>query len=131
MELTRFFRYVITGLVANGLGLAIFQAFIWAGLPPEAASFLTSFPSVLAAYLMNKLWSFESSLPHGKVFVRYILVTIAMIALQVAIVSVFYRLFGVWPLGSALIAIALATPVSFVLMNFWVFADDHKGESGR
>lgn len=129
MELRQFFRFIVTGLVANGLGLAIFQGLVWAGTAPEAASFLASFPAVLTAYLLNKLWSFESALPHGRVLVRYVVVTLAMIALQVAIVSIFYRLFGVWPLGAAVIALAIATPVSFLLMTFWVFASDHDKQS--
>lgn len=131
MELTRFFRFIVTGLVANGLGLAIFQTLVWAGVAPEVASLLAFFPAVLAAYLLNKLWSFESTLPHGPVLLRYCLVTVAMMFLQAAIISVLYRLFGVWPLAAAIIALAIVTPVSFLLMTFWVFASGRDGQAAE
>ncbi len=124
MALTRFFRYIVTGVVANGLGLTIFQGLVWAGAAPEVASFLASFPAVLTAYLLNKLWSFESALPHGRALMRYVIVTIGMIIFQTAIVSILYRLLDVWPLAAAIIALAIATPVSFLLMSHWVFAAD-------
>lgn len=124
MDLKRFFRYIVTGLVANGLGLAFFQAMVWAGIAPEVASLLASFPAVFTAYMLNKLWSFQSELPHGRVFARYITATLGTILLQVAIVSVLYRMFGAWPLAAQLIALAIATPASFLLMSHWVFESD-------
>lgn len=129
MKLNRFFRYIVTGVAANGLGLAIFQALVWVGAAPEVASLMASVPSVLTAYLLNKLWSFESSLPHGKALLRYVLVTLAMIGLQVAIISVFYRLFDIWPLAAAIIGLAVTTPISFLLMTYWVFAADDRGQA--
>jgi putative flippase GtrA len=125
MNLMRFFRYIVTGLTANGLGLAVFQALVWAGAAPELASFLATFPAVLTAYLLNKLWSFKSALPHRRVILRYGLTTVAMMVLQIAIVSVLYRLLGVWPLVAQLIALGIATPISYLLMTFWVFAAAH------
>lgn len=122
MKFMQFFRYIVTGLTANGLGLAVFQGLVLIGLAPEVASFLATFPAVLTAYLLNKLWSFKSTLPHRSVIVRYGLTTVAMMGLQIAIVSVLYRLFGVWPLAAQLVALAIATPISFLLMNFWVFS---------
>jgi putative flippase GtrA len=122
MNLMRFFRYIVTGLVANGLGLAVFQGLVWAGAAPEAASLLATFPAVLTAYLLNKLWSFKSALPHGRVIIRYGLATVTTMVLQIAIVSVLYRLFGVWPFAAQLFALGVATPFSYLLMTFWVFA---------
>lgn len=121
MELTRLIRYVVTGLAANGLGLAIFQALVWAGAAPELASFLCFFPAFFTAYLLNKLWSFESQMPHRTALIRYALATAAVVALQIGIVSVLYRLFGVWPFAAQVVALAIATPISFLMMSWWVF----------
>ena len=119
--MTSVVRYVITGLTANGLGLGLFHLMTRQGVEPELASFLAFFPAFLCAYLMNRAWSFGSDRGHASALTRYFLATCAALALQIGLVSVLFRVFGLWPLAAQILALGVATPVSYLLLKHWVF----------
>lgn len=116
-------RYVVVGLTANGLGVAVFEGLVRLGLAPEAASFAAFFPSFGCAYLLNRRWSFGSALPHGAALPRYVLATAAAVGVQIGLVALFFRVFGLRPVAAQVLAIGIATPLSYLLLRFWVFAE--------
>lgn len=114
-------RYLAVGVVANGLGLAVFQGLVLFDFWPEFSSFLSFFPAFLTAYVLNRNWSFASTVRHVEGVTRYAIATAACVALQVAIVSFLYRSFGVYPFAAQVVALGIATPLSFLLLKHWVF----------
>jgi putative flippase GtrA len=114
-------RYLVVGVAANGLGLTIFQALVLLGFAPELSSALSFFPAFLTAYAMNRSWSFESKVRHADGILRYAIVNGINILLTVAIVAFLHRVLDIYPLISQIVALGIATPLSYNLMRYWVF----------
>jgi putative flippase GtrA len=114
-------RYIVVGVTANGLGLAVFQGLVVLGVWPEASSLISFFPAFLMAYALNRSWSFGSPVGHLKGMTRYATATAACVTLQVGIVSALHRVIGVHPLTAQIVALGIATPVSYLLLKHWVF----------
>lgn len=117
----RMTRYLTVGVIANGVGLAVFQGLVWSGAAPELASFLSFFPAFACAYLLNRAWSFGSGAAHGAAILRYLAVTLASLGTQIAIVSLLYRGFGAVPILAQLAALAICTPAAYAATSAWVF----------
>lgn len=114
-------RYLSVGVVSNALGLAVFQGLVLLNFWPELSSFLSFFPAVFTAYLLNRNWSFGSIVNHGEGLTRYGVATAVCVASQMAIVSLLFRTFGIYPFFAQVIALAITTPLSFILLKHWVF----------
>lgn len=114
-------RYIVVGLIANGLGLVVFQGLVLINLWPEFSSLLSFFPAFLLAYVLNRRWSFSSTIGHLDGVSGYAIVTIASLALQMALVSLLYRGFGILPFLAQVVAVGITTPVSYLLLKHWVF----------
>lgn len=94
------------------------------GVWPELSSLLAFFPAFAVAYILNRNWSFRSKIGHASGLIRYALVTIACVLLQVAIVWLLHRQGGLAPLLAQFIALAIAVPVSYVLLTRFVFGEN-------
>ena len=116
-----FWRYISTGLIANGIGLSAYYTLLVLSFAPEIAAIISSIPALLTGYLLNRYWSFRSNVGHGRGITTYLLSMAVMLLFQITLLSLLHRIAGLPPFVAQLIALAISVPVSYVLQKKWVF----------
>ena len=125
-ERLRFSRTGLSGVLATGLHVVVASALITTVLPvPAAANGIAFVAANLFSYTINTLWTFSHPL-QGRSLVRFVLVSLLGLVIAVS-VSGLADWFGLnyW-YGIALV-VCCATPVTFLLHNFWTYRQDMKG----
>lgn len=118
--LRRALRFGASGLLMTALHAAIVTALIETLLPSAALANGVAFTvATVASYLVNTTWSFSSPL-RGRNLVRFCLVSTACLALAMGI-SGAAQLNGLSYWHGIGLVIAVVTPASFLLHNFWTY----------
>ena len=103
--------HVIAALAARELG----------DLSPLAANFVGYACAVGVSYLGNARFTFRRAVLHGPQFVRFVVVSLAGLALTQGLTWLLAERAG-WPFWMALAVVAVAVPaLSFVLQRVWAF----------
>lgn len=73
LELRRFTRFGLTGVMTNGALYLTFLAMIWAMVPPMLASALAYALGLALSYVVNRSWSFRSTGSHRREVPRFLI----------------------------------------------------------
>ncbi len=117
------FRFALVGATATLTHITI--ALVLHGgmeLSPLWANFFAFCTAVLISYFGHHGWTFAVEGRHGFRFPRFVLVALAGLALNQAIVYAMVEVIG-WPYGLALAVVVLVVPgLSFLLVRYWAFS---------
>lgn len=117
----RLLRYITVGMVSNGLLYVLYLLAVRIGTLPEIASSLAFAAGVAGTYIVNRAWSFKSDAAHHDAAPRYVLAYGAGYSVQIAVLSLGYRLAAIPHEFAQLAAMVAAAGTIFLLLNFWVF----------
>lgn len=128
------FRYLLAGgaafLVDAGLLALFLYVFGWPVWLSAAVSFVLSFAFT---YTAQRLFTFKTTLPHGKALIRYVL----LVAFNTVATSLIVTLLSGTPLtwaGGKVVATLASTFWNYFVYRYWIFpAEDvsHSGLEGR
>jgi putative flippase GtrA len=92
-----------------------------AGLSPMQANFVGYLAAVGVSYLGNARFTFRRAVLHGPQFVRFVVVSLAGLALTQGLTWLLVEQMG-WSFSAGLAVVAVAVPaLSFVLQRLWAF----------
>ena len=92
-----------------------------AGLTPLEANLVGYLAAVGVSYLGNARFTFRRAVLHGPQFVRFVVVSLAGLALTQGLTWLLVERLG-WPFWAGLGVVAVAVPaLSFVLQRIWAF----------
>jgi putative flippase GtrA len=114
-------RFCVVGGSGYALNLGVFRAAD--GLMPYVPAFAIAFVlSAFSNFVWNRLWTFRGAegRPHHQL-ARFLTVSAAALALDLALLSGLVELAGVGKLLAAASAILLVTPLSFLGNKHWSF----------
>ncbi len=142
--LAHFFRYTLSSVLCAGVDTGCYSLFSWL-----LGSFLHGFPLTAAAgviaraissmlnFFLNKSLVFRSSASTGRALLRYYLLAIPQMAVQVLLTQGSYTLLhigdrqgGLRTLIYVIVMVALYF-ISYTIQRSWVFASNKSNESAR
>jgi putative flippase GtrA len=124
MNLAQLARFGTVGIMQNSLNVAVFAALHGAGASYGVSAVLAAVAAWIASFVAHRGWTFAGSasgrigghvLRYTVVFVGSVLVGLAILTLQVEVLSVPAVL-------AQAIAIVIVAPASFLTQRRWVFA---------
>jgi putative flippase GtrA len=115
-------KFVLVGAGGFVLNVGVFTALFGLGAQYAAASAVAYLISNAAMYLGNRYFTFGLG-NNGLLaaYVRYLLVGVIVAALTAAVLTVLVEGLAVDPRLGQAIALAIVTPVAFVLIKRWTF----------
>lgn len=123
MTATRSLRFIIVGVSAALLHLLLSYVFMRAGLQAGVAVLLASLIAFICAYLVQKLWTFESAHSHVRTLPRYLAVQLFCAFLAALSGELSHQVLGWSDMSTALLSTVVASATAFVLSSRWAFAD--------
>jgi putative flippase GtrA len=93
------------------------------GVPHQVAAVAAFAVAVVNNFLWNRYWTFRSGdAPAGFQAARFFAVSLASLALNLAVLEMIWRGGAVAPITAQAIAVAVATPFNFIGNKLWTFA---------
>jgi putative flippase GtrA len=126
----RFIGYAVVGVIGTAVHAGITVALVeLAGWHPVAASAGGFVVALVTQYLLNNALVFRAGPPGWGQFLRYTVVSLSGLALNLGIMYTVVELLAwPYPVGIAL-AILIVTPSNFLLNRGWSFRDGRPGPS--
>lgn len=116
-----FWRYVVVGLVSNGLLYLAYLGLVAAFLGPKTAASVTYACGVAQTFWFNRAWSFGHQGHAGLALLRYITVYWAGYLLNMLLLYVLVDIYG-WDHRWVQAAMVLGLAVLiFLALRFWAF----------
>ena len=116
-----FVRYVVVGLVSNGLLYLAYLGLVAASLGPKAAATVTYACGVAQTFWFNRAWSFGHQGHAGLALLRYIAVYLAGYLLNMVLLYLLVDIYG-WDHRWVQAAMVLGLAVLiFLALRFWAF----------
>ena len=114
--------FAVVGVTATACNyVAALAAQHLLGLGPLTAGVAGYACAVGVSYFGNALLTFRRPVLHGPQFLRFMTISLAGLALNLALVFAGSRVLG-WPLWRALIPVVLIVPAAtFAMSKFWAF----------
>lgn len=124
-----FGKFVVVGLLCTAINYSIFfVCFSVLQLHYIPAAIIAYVLSLSVGYQLNRRWTFnhhQQSQEYWRIFVRYIIVYLFSLALNVGILWILVDRFGMHPLLADILAIGQSTITNFTGLNFFVFQRQH------
>ena len=126
----QFVKFAIVGGIGTIVNLAVLKLtlVVWGQFNETTPFAVEAFASGLAFavavvnnYLLNRWWTFRSSRTMGTEFLKFLVVSIAGLALNELVFWVFRARLDLHVLLSQLLAIACVLPFNFVVNKLWSF----------
>lgn len=119
-------KFGLSGILATGLHVLVASVLIATILPvPAAANGIAFVAANLFSYTINTLWTFSHPL-QGRSLVRFVLVSLLGLSIAVS-VSGLADWYGLNYWYGITFVVCCATPVTFLLHNFWTYKQEMKG----
>jgi putative flippase GtrA len=114
-------RYAVSGLVAAAAHFCVMTALIeLVSIGAVVASGIGFAVAIAVNYILQYRWVFESAGNHLLAFRRYVLVTVAMMAFNLAVFSVFIR-FGLHYLIAQTVATGMVASINYCVNRNYTF----------
>jgi putative flippase GtrA len=116
-------RFSVVGASGYVVNLAVFSLLVTSGgLHYRVAATLAFLVAVANNFLWNRLWTFGASDGHaGFQAARFLAVSVAAFVFSLVVLSALVDLAGVANIAAQAVAIATATPLSFLGNKLWSF----------
>lgn len=122
MSLAQSSRFGTVGLLNTFLTLAVIYALkLFAGAGDVAANALGYAVGMTVGFALNRSWTFSHQGSRASASVRYLATVAISYAMNLLVVMVAIRAFGVNGYVAQLLGIAPYTITSFLLCKYWVF----------
>lgn len=124
---SQFLRFCAVGASGYGVNLAVYAALLAAGLHYLAAAAIAFLVAATSNYVWNRAWTFRTS---GTPLLGQGARALTVSALSLGANQFFLLVLvaaGAGHLAGQAVAIALATPFSFVANKLWAFAESGRG----
>jgi putative flippase GtrA len=120
--LTGFLRFGVVGALATLVHISILKVLVEAAIAePVVASVPAFTAAVIFSYLVNRRWTFACDGPHGRRFVRFLLVALSGLLLNVAITYIVVDILLLWYGIALILAVTLIPPLTYYLNSTWTF----------
>jgi putative flippase GtrA len=116
-------RFIVVGAGAAGLFFVLSFLLVSTGLTPFLSGALAYAAAFVAAYTLQRNWTFASRQDHGRTLPRYFLLQLGCATLSGVISHVAVARFGFSPLAMSGLATVLVSAVSYAASSLWVFRD--------
>lgn len=120
------FQFGVVGAVGYVVNLAVFTVLtLVLDVEHIPAAILAFCVAVSNNFLWNRIWTFRESAEGGHTgfqATRFFAVSLAGLAVNLAVLALLVDVFGAPDIPSQAIAIALAVPVNFIGNKLWTFA---------
>ena len=133
LRLVKFCLVGLSGVVVSVASLWLLTDVI--GLFYVVSAIVAHVLSVTNNFAWNQAWTFRDrshGVPFAVIFkrwVKFLLTTGLAAGLYLGILTLLTEVFGLWYILSSLCAIAVSTPVNFLVSNYWVWK--HSPASSR
>lgn len=118
---TQAFRYVVVGLVSNGMLYLGYLGLTWAGMGHKLAMSLLYAVGVLQTFVFNKRWSFEHDGATHTALARYVTAYACGYLLNLVVLMTLVDDLGLphqWVQGAMICFLAV---MLFLLQRYWIF----------
>jgi putative flippase GtrA len=115
-------RYAVVGAFGTLIYICLLKLFVdgFNG-DPVISSALSSIPSIIATYLANYFWTFQSSHDHLATLFRFVAISLVALLLNMAIMHLCVHVLGLWYIFGALITVVVVAIINFLLHVHWSF----------
>lgn len=126
----QFVKFAVVGAIGTVVNLAVLKLtlVLWGQFSESTPFAVEAFASGLAFavavvnnYLLNRWWTFRSSGTMGAEFLKFLVVSIAGLALNELVFYVFRAQLELHVMVSQLLAIACVLPFNFIVNKLWSF----------
>ena len=122
----KLFKFILVGGLNTGVMYLLYIGLVWLGVHYNIALIIDYAVGIVAAYFMNRYWTFASHGRPRRSFQKYCATYGMVYVINMVLLNAIVRLGLLGPVLGQLAALSVATGVSFLLQNFWVF---HSGET--
>ena len=117
-----FLRFAVVGAVATTIHAAVFALLIeTTPVDPVGATVLAFVVAFAAGFVLNRRWTFASRADPLAQLPRYLVVQLAGLVLNAAIMALAVHVQRWSPYAGLALGIVLVPPVTFALARAWVF----------
>ena len=126
----QFVKFAVVGAIGTLVNLAVLKLtlLLWGQFNESAPFAVEAFASGLAFavavvnnYLLNRWWTFRSSGTMGTEFLKFLVVSVAGLALNELVFWAFRAQLDLHVMLSQLLAIACVLPFNFIVNKLWSF----------
>ena len=121
-RIVRLVRFGITGVISNGLLLALFVALTASGMGAISASVAVYMVGMVSTYFVNRSWSFASARKHREAGIGYAATQLFGLALLLGMQWLLHVRLGIPAVVVQAIAIPCVAGASFILLEWFVFS---------
>lgn len=118
-------RFGVVGIMTALSYVAMYPAFLAAGVPQPAANALAFFLAIVLQYIGHALFTFERRLINRSQITKFAIMVGCGFGMSMLVTGPLAEALGM-PAWAAALAVALYLPVqNYILMTLWVFAVPH------
>jgi putative flippase GtrA len=120
-----FVKYSIAGFAAAATHLAVLAGLVQLMQAPKPMASAIGFCCAIPVnYLIQHRFVFGRTGGHVVYFVRYIAVTLALLAVNVVIFSIFTQIFGIFYILAQILVIGIVFVLNFLVNRTFTFSDE-------
>ena len=123
-KLRTFVGFVVAGGLATVINYSLFASLYWLGVNYLAASAIGYVSGIAVSFSINKLFVFTDSTTQRGQFLRYTLIYVAALGVQLALLEAGVRL-GLDPLVANAIALVIVVIGNYFVIRRFVFSTPH------
>src|SRR5690606_33813932 len=122
--ITQFIKYGLVGLVGTAIQTSTLIILVELySFRPIFASIIGFIGSLIVSFILNLKWTFQVSENKAQLFIKYVIVSISGLILNVSIMFIFVDIFGGWYIWAQIIVIIIVPIVNFIMNRFWAFSN--------
>lgn len=121
-SLSKLLRYGVVGVIGAVVHMSTLFLLVELGLTGPVAATTTGFVlALLISYGMNRIWTFGYAGSYWASLIRYCIVSLIGLGLNILIIKLFTDFLGLWYGWGAFVAVGAVALNNFVLNNAWTF----------
>lgn len=117
----KFFRFILVGCVNATIGISIAYLFSFYVTSPQLAFTIGFTIGLIPSYFLNSVVTFNDNRFSLKKYASFVISYIPNFLIMFLFVHVFTELFGLYPLITYILAVAIAVPLTFLLLSINTF----------
>lgn len=115
-------RYAVVGALGTAIHFGVLVALVeLTAVDSVLASAVGFLVTLIASYVLNHRWTFESRTPHGAAFRRYAAVSLLGLGLNSLIMYLAVHVFGLWYVVAQALVVTVVPAVNYLLNRSWTF----------
>jgi len=116
-----FIKFALVGVLNTIVGYGIYYLLLYLKFHYIAALFISFLFGVLNSYFWNKYWVFLSSHHFKKELPRFVIVYVATLVINAALLPVFVELLKIDPRIAQLFFLVFLPFITFIGLKYWSF----------